>query len=100
MHVHAWELVRVPVNDPSHSREVRRDLLRVSVYYQIVVAGDVLQEVAVVRVVAGEGCELYHCLAVVSLLLPQLQVIVSQYSELLSKVLNGVNNLFDENLEH
>lgn len=100
VHVHAWKLVRVPVDDPSHPREVRRDLLRVSVDYQVVVAGDVLQEVAVVGVVTGERRELDHRLAVVSLLLPELQVIVRQHSELLSEILDSVDNLFDEYLEY
>ena len=96
MHVDAGKLVRVAIDHLRHPCEVRRDGLRVRLDDQVVVAGDVLQEVAVVDVVAHQWGESYGILA----LFPQLQVVVREDTQLLGEALDCVHDLLDEDLEH
>ena len=100
MHVNAWELVGVAIDYPRHSREVIGNLLGVGIYYQIVVACNILQKVAIVRIVSCQRSEFDKMLAVVCLLFPQSQIVVGQNSELLGKALDCIDYLLDEYLQH
>lgn len=100
VHVYAGELVRVAVDHAGHSREVIGYLLCVRVDDQIVIACDILQEVAVVRVVARQRCEFDEVLPVVRLFFPKFEIVMCQNSQLLPKALNGVDYFLDEDLEH
>ena len=74
VHVDTGELIRVAIDHLRHPCEVRRDGLRVGLDDQVVVAGDVLQEVEIIHVVAHEWCKPYRVLA----LFPQFQVVVRE----------------------
>ena len=99
MHVDARELVRVAVDYAGHSSKVIRNLLRVRVDNKVIITGDVLQEVAIVGVVAGQRCKFNQVLSVVGLLFPEVEFVVRQNPQLLTKTLNCINDLLDENLQ-
>lgn len=96
MHVYTGELVAVSVYYFGHSSKVGRNSLCVRLYYQVVVAYHVLQEVAVAHQVFEQWCEPYGLLG----LLPQFELIVSQYLELLCEALDGVDDFLNEYLQN
>jgi hypothetical protein len=99
MHIDTRKLVRVAIDHAGHPSKVIRNLLGVGVDDEVVVAGDVLEEVAIVCVIARQRCEFYQVLPIIGLLLPEVQVVVRQNPQLLSKTLDCIDNFFDENLQ-
>lgn len=59
-------------------------------------AGDILQKVAIVHVVAHQWRESDRVLV----LFPKFEIIVCKNSQLLGKALDCINDFFDENLQH
>ena len=76
MHIYTWKLIRVAIDYARHSCKVVRNLLRIRVDNQVVIAGNVFQEIAIVCVVACQRRELYQVLPVVGLLFPEVELVV------------------------